>query len=481
MVDLTEEYIQSLAYNVSSFSNAKKIVNKNQISNTYIVKEGDLIYGECSGSGKSNYKVSVDFINPQTPVFRCTCPSRQIPCKHSIALLYQYYLKKDLFIIGDLPEDVASKREKIEKKEQKKKDEQAKPKKVNVSAFIKKMKSQLEGIKLVDKFIDECFTTGFASIPISQIKTYKKNLVKEMANYYLPEHAARINEILDDLEKQKNCSKDCSKCYNDATNKLAALYYLNIKSSNLLNKYIEEKKFIDIDGAYLFTKMGYVWKIDELKNIGLYKENGELLQLGFYSYSDDIRQNFVDIGFFINLGESDIYKSINIRPFKISDKLKADDTIFEICDVSEFYIYPGDMNPRIRWEGYTQRKITVNDLEKVISAAKDDFKIALKSVKEQLKNTLADKNPLKLLKYKELIQLDNNLAIMDKNNEIILLDNCESLSIPKTTQNIELMISKDNLKDGVILGMFEHDFINNRLIMQPISIVTKTNIIRLLG
>lgn len=476
MIELTEQYIQSLAYNATSFTNAKKIVSKNQISDTYIVEQGDLIYGQC----KDKYKVSVDFINPQAPVFRCTCPSRQIPCKHSIALLYQYFLKKDSFAIGKLPEDIISKREKIEKKEQKKKQEQSKPKKVNVSAFVKKMQKQLEGINLVDKFIDECFTVGFASITMNQIETYE-GLIKEMANYYLPEHSARINEILIDLNAQKHCDEDCSKCYNSAVNKLASLYYLNRKSTNLLNEYIEQKKFIDIEGAYLFTKMGYVWKTDELKNLGFYKENGELLQLGFYSYSDTVRYNYMDIGFIINLGERDIYKSINIRPFKISDRLKAEDTMFEICCVPEFYIYPGDMNQRIKWENCTTRTITDNDLKKVIDCAEDDFKIATKCVKDQLKNILADKNPILLLKYKELIKLGDNLAIIDKNGEIILLDDCQNLSIPKTVQNVELMLSKQDLKNKVMLGIFEHDFDTNRLIMQPISVITQTDIIRLLG
>lgn len=481
MIDLTEQYIQSLSYNTTSFSNAKKIVSKNQISDTYIVEQGDLIYGQCSGSGKDKYKVSVDFINPQNPVFRCTCPSRQIPCKHSTALLYQYYLKKDSFVIGQLPEDIISKREKLEKKEQKQKQGQSKPKKVNTSAFIKKMQAQLEGIKLVDKFISECFSVGLASITKKQISAYEQNLVKEITNYYLPEHAFRITKILNDLESQKTCTKDCSKCYNDVTNNLAELYYLNKKSSNLLNKYIEDKKLIDIDGAYLFTKIGYVWKLNELKNLGFYKENAELLQLGFYSYKDCIRNNFTDVGFIINLGEKNIYKSLNMRPFKISDRLKADDTIFEVCCVPEFYIYPGDMNPRIRWETNTTRVITENDLNKVIVSAEDDFKIATKRVKEQIKNTLADKNPIMLLKYKDLVRLGDNLAIIDKNGEIITLDNCKNLSIPKTVQNIEIMLSKKDLKNKIILGIFQHNFNNNKLIMQPISIITQTDIIRLLG
>lgn len=484
MINLTEEYIKSLAYNESSFANAKKIVAKNQLLNTYITEKEDLIYGECSGSGKNNYKVSVDFVDPSSPVFRCSCPSRQLPCKHSTALLYHYFLNNSKFTKGDTPEDILQKRDKLEKKAEKKKEEDVKPKKVNVSAFIKKMKVQLEGIELVNKFIDECFTVGFASIPVSQIKAYQRDLIKEMSNYYLPEHAARINDILRDLQLAKDCSKDgCTKCYDDATDKLAILRDLNTKSCDTLNQYIEQKKIADEDGAYIFTKMGYIWKLEELKKLGFYKENVQLLQLGFYCYEDDVRNNYVDTGFFINLGENEIYETMNIRPFKVKDRLKAEDTLVEILNVVELYIYPGDMNPRIRWESSTTRQVTKDDINIIRSSAKEDFKLVLKDVKTQLKNTLADKYPVCLLRYEELIQLGDNLAIIDKNGEIILLDDHKSSNsnIPPTTSNINFVLEKQDLKDNIILGMFEHDLYTGKLILQPISIITKTNILRLLG
>lgn len=484
MIDLTEEYIKSVAYNESSFTNAKKIATKKQISNSYITKDKDLIYGECSGSGISNYKVSVDFINPKIPIFRCSCPSRQLPCKHSVALLYQYFVDNSVFNEGELPEDILSKRVKIENKEEKIKQEEVTPKKVNISAFIKKMKIQVEGMELVEKFIEECLMVGFASIPISQIKTYKKNLIKEMGNYYLTEFSARISEILDNLETAKDCTHEkagqkCYECYDNAVDELATLYDLTKKSKATLQKCIEDKKAVDQDTADMFTKMGYVWNLGELKKLGFYKENGQLIQLGFYSYDDDVRSNYMDIGYFINLGEAKIYKTTNIRPYKISDKLKADDTIFEVVLPSEFYIYPGEMNPRVRWDGAVPRKITEDDLKIVRNSASEDFKIVLKEVKGQLKNTLADKHPACLLHYKELVQLGETLAIKDINDEIILLE--DNLDMPATISPLKYMLDKKDLKDNVILGIFEYNFETGKLTMQPVSIITKTNIIRFLG
>jgi hypothetical protein len=44
-------------------------------------------WGEAKGSGAKPYQVAVDF---NGPAFKCSCPSRKIPCKHVLGLLLQY-------------------------------------------------------------------------------------------------------------------------------------------------------------------------------------------------------------------------------------------------------------------------------------------------------------------------------------------------------------------------------------------------------
>jgi hypothetical protein len=45
---------------------------------------GDLLWGQCTGSGKLPYQTIVDLAGP---AFKCSCPSRKFPCKHALALL----------------------------------------------------------------------------------------------------------------------------------------------------------------------------------------------------------------------------------------------------------------------------------------------------------------------------------------------------------------------------------------------------------
>src|SRR5882757_4592517 len=42
------------------------------------------LWGLCKGSGAKPYQTCVDLTEP---AYRCSCPSRKFPCKHSLALL----------------------------------------------------------------------------------------------------------------------------------------------------------------------------------------------------------------------------------------------------------------------------------------------------------------------------------------------------------------------------------------------------------
>ena len=42
------------------------------------------LWGLCAGSGKDLYQTVVDLTGP---AYRCSCPSRKLPCKHALGLL----------------------------------------------------------------------------------------------------------------------------------------------------------------------------------------------------------------------------------------------------------------------------------------------------------------------------------------------------------------------------------------------------------
>jgi SWIM zinc finger len=48
------------------------------------VADPPLVWGLCKGSGTEPYRTAVDCAEP---AYRCSCPSRKLPCKHALALL----------------------------------------------------------------------------------------------------------------------------------------------------------------------------------------------------------------------------------------------------------------------------------------------------------------------------------------------------------------------------------------------------------
>ena len=142
---ITEEFVRTNAQNIAALNNAKKISNSGGFKKLCKSADETLIFGECYGSGSKPYSASADF-SGDSPVFRCSCPSRQIPCKHCLAIMLDWLAEKS-FTVEEIPDDIRRKRDKIAKKAEKDPDDTGKstPKKQNKSAAAKKLKKQREG------------------------------------------------------------------------------------------------------------------------------------------------------------------------------------------------------------------------------------------------------------------------------------------------------------------------------------------------
>lgn len=82
MTAWTTEQVGAVAPDASSMAAARKLARPGPWSDTGA--NDVLVWGRCQGSGREPYQVSVDVAGP---AYRCSCPSRKIPCKHVLALL----------------------------------------------------------------------------------------------------------------------------------------------------------------------------------------------------------------------------------------------------------------------------------------------------------------------------------------------------------------------------------------------------------
>ena len=118
MRTFSEQQIASLAPNANAVSNGRKLSAGGKFVSLMRSEDDSFYMGECKGSGKSNYVVSADFADEDHPVFRCSCPSRQFPCKHSLGLMFEMAAGKS-FALGEIPADILDKREKKQAREAK--------------------------------------------------------------------------------------------------------------------------------------------------------------------------------------------------------------------------------------------------------------------------------------------------------------------------------------------------------------------------
>lgn len=92
--------IEALAPDQSSLSAASKLTKRSNW--VRLESQEGLLWGECQGSGSNPYRVVVDAGDQG---YKCTCPSRKFPCKHSLALMWISATAPDNFTpSSDVPE-----------------------------------------------------------------------------------------------------------------------------------------------------------------------------------------------------------------------------------------------------------------------------------------------------------------------------------------------------------------------------------------
>lgn len=471
ILKLENNYIDSLAPANSTITSAKGLVKKNSFTNLNISQDKTVIFGTCAGSGKTPYFCSMDFINEASPVPRCNCPSRQIPCKHVMGLMYAYSSGIN-FAEADIPEDIISKREKAQKREEKKEEKKEKIKtdkpkpltKTKIQSTIKRIDVQLEGIEIAKKLLTNILQNGLASIDASTHETLKTQ-VTNLGNY----HIKGIQDTFIDLFIYLKNDNDS---YTKSIEQINFIYVLLNKAVLHFNsKKEDEQNITKLETATnIEEQIGHIWKLEELYANNLYIKDSQIVQLSFNIIDNKDKKDYNDIGIYICLDNGQIYKKINHRSYRAKKYIKEDDTIFGTLTLPEIYIYPGDINKRIRFDGYKLEQEI--DYKKIKSYASTDYKTVTKEIKNQLKNPLADKNPIMLLSIFDIFATEQGYTIIkDENGEQQLLQG--------DTLDFLNKFPFEKMKGQAITVCYTNDITTGILTAKPLSIVTDDRIIRL--
>ncbi len=507
MRTVSEQEIISLAPNAGAVSNGRKISSSQGFVSRMRSADDTFYMGECRGSGKSNYRVSADFVKEGSPVFRCSCPSRQFPCKHAVALLFEIEAGKD-FPIGEIPEDILEKRAKKEARE--KKAEQsagkqegkegvqpsgeaqeetsgtgkktAKARSGTRSARTKKLKKQLEGLAMLGQLTDSLLTTGLSAMGSVSLREYRE-LSKQLGDYYLPGPQAGLNRLIFQMEKyQKSQDEGCRK---EAVRILIRLRALKKKGEAYLTEQLKTDS--EETGSWLYEQLGGIWRLEQLEKLGFKKENASLLQLAFSVRYDEAMKEYIDEGFWADIETGEVSVTRNYRPLKALKYIKQEDSCFSLLKVPMLLYYPGDMNRRIRWEAASFAEPEDRDRRTLMEKAQTDFAAAVKQAKGQLKNTLSDDFCGVLLAFSKIGRVPEEgkegiwrYAAEDKAGNRIELRDRKGAGWDACTAVLDVISDSALLENQVLFGFLYYDGEDRSICLHPRSIVTEKEIVRLL-
>jgi SWIM zinc finger len=481
MIPIDEAFVDAAAPNADAAKNGRGLVLKNKLANLHVSDDGNLIFGECHGSGKDAYKVSCDFARPDQPTHRCSCPSRQLPCKHCLGLMYAYAQKKN-FTPAPVPEDLTAKREKLAARAEKKATEPDKPKQVNQAALAKKIQAQLAGIDTLERLTHDLVRLGIGNMN-AKLASQMEKQADQLGDAYLPGARAALFRYLQLFSDEEGDFIDkpaaqSERIFSEALDQLARLHAIIRQGRAYLTKRLEDPNLAIPTDTPIAAWLGHAWQLGELKACGLVEQDVELVQLAFNSHDDRARQEFIDTGVWMTLGNGKIRMTQTLRPYKAVKFIKSEDSFFQVAQVKELCVYPGGMNPRIRWDGMLPRPQDPKDLATIRKHGQADFASAIKEVKGTLKGPLADKTPILALNFKTLGRVGDTFVAEDAKGERLLLTDVGMAEEPSSCHLLPLL-PREALNGQTLIARFRHDLDTRKLQIKPLSIATPTAIIRL--
>lgn len=186
----TVEQVIALSPDDKSTKNGKSLANASKWQ--ILCTNNQAIWGECRGSGKKPYRTQIDL---SEPAFRCSCPSRKFPCKHSLALFLLLANQVDLFTTADPPDWV---QEWLEKRSKTASRKQAKAATADPEAQAKRIAQRetkiLAGLADLDRWLQDLMRQGLATAQTQPYSFWEKAAAR-MVDAQAPGLARRLRAM----------------------------------------------------------------------------------------------------------------------------------------------------------------------------------------------------------------------------------------------------------------------------------------------
>lgn len=218
LMPLTIDKIESMAPDQGSLSAAAKIKPSAWPLRAQS-QAANLAWGECQGSGSTPYRVSIAL---DDLAYKCTCPSRKFPCKHSLGLMLLFARAPEGFAEQPVPDwvsdwmarrrpasapraDVASKPrvsldEALAEKTDAQNDEKAKARAAQQRERLKAQREEsiLRGLDELDLWITDRINRGLAGF-MNEAAQQCRMVAQRLVDAKAPGIATRIDSLPSEL------------------------------------------------------------------------------------------------------------------------------------------------------------------------------------------------------------------------------------------------------------------------------------------
>lgn len=190
-MDITVDAVLAMAPDEASIKAARGLASSGKWQT--IGFDDAAAWGLCQGSGSKPYQVKVDLSGPTCT---CSCPSRKIPCKHSLALLLLLAQSRDAFTGGERPEWVSEWLEGRRQREAKKEENRAKKKKASDGSPGKdaaRLERMRAGLDELCRWMNDQIRQGLSSLS-GHYEEWDR-LSARMVDAQMPGIAARLRSM----------------------------------------------------------------------------------------------------------------------------------------------------------------------------------------------------------------------------------------------------------------------------------------------
>lgn len=194
-MQFSKDNILSLAPDRATFERGESLATERKWRNL----EGNdkAIWGECKSSGVSYYKTQIELKGSS---FKCNCPSRKIPCKHSLGLFLLYINNSGAFRISEkMPTWVKDwlENKKITKPDEnvgRSQEEEKRLAEARLKTREKRLRQMASGLDELEIWLMDTIRQGLATIE-GQSNEYWNELSSRMVDAKLGSLARRIKGL----------------------------------------------------------------------------------------------------------------------------------------------------------------------------------------------------------------------------------------------------------------------------------------------